>query len=258
MRNYLLLVIVLLPFLALAQADFPTPQSPPRMVNDYTGTLDSRQIELLEYKLRTYRDTTSNEIAIVIVANIAGYEVAQYASELGERWGIGKKQKNNGVLILVAKDDRKVNISTGYGLEPVITDAHSKRIIQNYIVPNFRNNDYFTGLDQASSVLMALASGEFKADPKQSPSAGAPFLLFILLIILIIIISARNTRNKHYSSKPLDPLTTLIMMGGLSGRNGRSYSDFSGGKGVFGGGGGSSFGGFGGGSFGGGGASGSW
>jgi uncharacterized protein len=257
--KHLLLFFLLIHFGLSAQSPFPEPMSPRKLVNDFTNTLTAEQIQMLESKLVAYDDSTSNQVAIIIVASLEGYDIAQYGAEISEKWGIGNKEKNNGVLLLVAINDRKVNISTGYGLEGAITDAHSKRIIQNYIVPNFKTGDYFTGLDQASSIIMSMASGEFTTDPKNEQTGGSPFVVFIFIMIVFFIISRfKKTKGGHYASGPMDPLSTVIMMGGLNSRSGRGFDDFSRGGGVFGGGSSGGFGGFGGGSFGGGGASGSW
>jgi uncharacterized protein len=257
--KHLLLFFFLIQFGLSAQDPFPEPMNPRRLVNDFTNTLSADQLRLLESKLVAYDDSTSNQVAIIIVGSLEGYDIAQYGAEISQKWGIGNKEKNNGVLLLVALDDRKVNISTGYGLEGAITDAHSKRIIQNYIVPNFKTGDYFTGLDQASSIIMSMASGEFTADPKNEQSGGAPFLFFVLIILFFFFISRfKKTKGGHYASGSMGPLSTVIMMGGLNSRSGRGFDDFSRGGGVFGGGSSGGFGGFGGGSFGGGGASGSW
>jgi uncharacterized protein len=257
--KHLLLFFFLIQFGLNAQDSFPEPMNPRRLVNDFTNTLSADQVRMLESKLVAYDDSTSNQVAIIIIESLDGYDIAQYGAEISEKWGIGNKKKNNGVLLLVAINDRKVNISTGYGLEGAVTDAHSKRIIQNYILPNFKTGDYFTGLDQASSIIMSMASGEFTGDPKNEQTGGSPFLFFVLIILFFYFISRfKKTKSGHYASGPMDPLSTVIMMGGLNSRSGRGFGDFSKGGGVFGGGSSGGFGGFGGGSFGGGGASGSW
>lgn len=231
--------------------DFPEPMNPPRLANDFAQVLNPQQLSLLENKLRNYNDSTSNEIAVVIIGSTGPYDISQYGAELAEKWEIGKAKKDNGVLLLVAMDDRKVNISTGYGLEPVITDADSKRLIDNYILPNFRNGQYFVGIDQTTSILMAMASGEFEADPNEQKSLGRPFLAVVFIIWLFWNISRlRSRKRRSYGSRPLDTMTSMWMLGGLNSGRGRGFDSFSSGSG--------SFGGFGGGSFGGGGASGSW
>ncbi len=247
----LFIFLLLLTTVNVFAQDFPQPMNPPRLVNDFAQALNAQQLRLLENKLRNYNDSTSNEIAVVIIGSTGPYDISQYGAELAEKWKIGKSKKDNGVLLLVAMDDRKVSISTGYGLEPVITDADSKRLIDNYILPNFRNGNYFEGMDQTTSILMAMASGEFKADPSQQKSLGRPFLFVVFIIWLLWNISRMRRRGKRtYGTRPLDTMTSMWMLGGLNSHRGRGFDSFSSGSG--------SFGGFGGGSFGGGGASGSW
>jgi uncharacterized protein len=247
----LLSILLFFSALTLLGQEFPQPMNPPRLVNDFAQALNSQQLGLLENKLRNYNDSTSNEIAVVIIGSAGAYDISQYGAELAEEWKVGKTKKDNGVLLLVAMDDRKVNISTGYGLEPVITDADSKRLIDNYILPNFRNGQYFEGIDQATSILMAMASGEFKADTNGEKSLGKPFLFVVFIIWLFWNISRfGNKRKRSYGSRPLNTMTSMWMLGGLNSNRGRGFDSFSSGSG--------SFGGFGGGSFGGGGASGSW
>lgn len=254
--RYILAALMVVSTLARGQ-DFPEPLNPPRLVNDYAGLLDEHQFRMLESKLRRYRDTTSNEIAVVILETIGQDDINLYGAELAEKWGVGVKGKENGIMLLVALEDRKVSISTGYGLEGAIPDAYVKRIIEKYIIPNFRNERYFEGIDQASSILMSLASGEFKGSPNGSNSfPGFLVVILVLTFILFPLLAARRTKKRHFSSKPVDFWTAFWLASTLNRGRGGSFKDFRSGGGTFGG--GSSFGGFGGGSFGGGGASGSW
>ena len=259
MRKYLLIFFCLISSYSYAQ-EFPEPMSPPRLVNDYAGLLSAQENELLESKLVNYNDTTSSQFSVVIIRSVGMYDIAQYAAELGQKWGVGKSGKDNGLLVLVAAEDRKVFIATGYGLEPTITDAASKRVIENYIVPNFKQEKYFEGLDQATSILMGLASGEFSAD-KLKDGGGMPSVVMIILFLMFMIgipyLRYRSMKSHHYGGKKdMGFLTALLLMNSMGGRGG-GFRDFTGGGGGFGGGGGG-FGGFGGGGFGGGGAGGSW
>lgn len=255
-RASLLIALVLMVGMLQGYAqDFPKPMSPPRLVNDYMQLLSGQELNMLESKLRQYNDTTSNEIAVVIVETIGQDDIDLYGAALAEEWGIGKKGKENGVLVLVALGDRQVSISTGYGLEGAIPDAYAKRIIEKYIVPNFRNEQYFKGLDQATSILMSMASGEFKADPRSAKKFPGALFLVILIFVVFPILSVFRGRRRHLSSKPAGFWTMFWLMSSLNNNRGSSFDDFSRGSGRFGGG---DFGGFGGGSFGGGGASGSW
>jgi uncharacterized protein len=263
--NYLLIFLFFfLQIITSFAQDYPKPLNPPRLVNDYVNLLTENEYKMLENKLRKYADTTSTQISIAIISSTQGEDIAMFATELAQRWGVGQKGNENGIMILVALADRKVQIATGYGMEPTVTDAAAKRIIENYIKPNFRQERYFNGLDQATSIMMSLAAGEFEAPPANQPQgggAGAFFLILILLFLVIFpIMSRRSMKKSHMGRKPIDLFTAMMLMGGMKGRRGGGFGDFTRGRGGFGGfgGGGGGFGGFGGGGFGGGGAGGSW
>lgn len=236
------------------------PAKPDKLVNDYTNTLSADQINQLEQKLVLFDDSTSTQIAVVIIKSLEGYEIADYASRLGEKWGVGRDKKNNGIMLLVALDDHKVTIQTGYGVEGALPDAIARRIIENEITPNFKSSNYYQGLEKGTDAIIAYTKGEYKNDdPKdRKQSKGIPFGLIILIIIIIIaVISRGGGGNQVIGGRGgTNPLWWLLM-GSAMGRGGRGdgggWGGFSGGGGDGGG-----FGGFGGGSFGGGGASGSW
>ncbi|WP_332910972.1 TPM domain-containing protein [Algoriphagus boritolerans] len=137
------------------------------MVNDFTGTLSADELARLEQKLVGYTDTTSTQIAIVLMRSTGDYEIADYAQRLGENWGIGSS-KDNGILILAAMNDRNVFIATGRGMEGAVPDALAKRIVTNLIIPNFKTESYYQGLDQATDMIFKLASGEYKAEEVES------------------------------------------------------------------------------------------
>ncbi|HOB83064.1 MAG TPA: TPM domain-containing protein [Bacteroidales bacterium] len=259
----LFVLSVSLPF-RLAAQDFPEKPYPPRLVNDFAGMLNGSEINSLESKLVAFNDSTSTQIAIVTVSDLMGYEVADFAQRLAEKWGIGQKGLDNGILILVKPKTEgslgQVSIAPGYGLEGAIPDLICARIIDNEILPAFREGDFYGGLDKASTVLMQLASGEFTADEygNSGSDAGAiaPFIIFVIFLIIFMLIRSSGGRNqKHLSNKGLPLWVLLSMMNSGSNSHKGSWGGFSGGSGGRGFGGG---GGFGGGSFGGGGASGSW
>ena len=262
---YILLISVLISGSLFGQ-DIPEQPRPPRLVNDFVGLLSSRQNNLLERKLVAFNDTNSTQIAVVIVGSLNGYDVSDYAQRLGQQWGIGSKKYDNGVLILLkpktATEKGDIDIDVGYGLEPIIPDITAKRIIENEMIPHFKQNDYYGGLDAATDIIIELASGHFSADEYQKRTEGrSPIGIIFPIIIMIIIFSMMNRRRRgqHYSSgrSSLPFWLAMGMMGSMGGgSHGGSYGNFSSGSGGFGGGG--SFGGFGGGGFGGGGASGSW
>jgi uncharacterized protein len=256
------LLLLLLSLSGWAQEDFPAKPNPPRLVNDFSKTLSADEIRQLENKLMAYNDSTSSQVSIVLINSVGPYDISDYAFQLGDKWGIGRKDKDNGVLILAAMKDRKVFIATGYGMEGAIPDALARRIVDQLIVPNFRAEDYYLGLDQATDMIFKLASGEYKAEnlsSSEKPGGAIPFLLiFIVGFIILTLVKNRNDNNNHMGGKRagVDIFTTLLLANMLGGSRGK-FGDFSSGGGSFGGGGGS-FGGFGGGSFGGGGAGGSW
>ena len=245
--NLLLVLLLVLIFGTGLQAQLPSPSNPPRLVNDYTGTLSASQINTLEHKLVAYNDSTSTQILVLLVDDLQGYSIEQYATEIGHSWGVGQKDKGNGAVILVkpkkGSERGEVNISTGYGMEQYVTDATGKNIIEKEMIPAFKEGDYYTGIDNAVNVIMDLCSGKFTQD-EYNDGEGLPGWLTLLFIIAVIIIFIKfsNGSGQNYSGG--GSRTIWIPMGG----------GFGGGGGFSGGG----FGGFGGGGFGGGGASGSW
>ncbi len=260
---------LMLSIFSLRAAELPERPVPPRLVNDLAGILDPEKAAMLEARLVAFNDSTSTQIAIVTVPSLGDYDITDFADRLAEKWGVGQKGKNNGVLIVLKPKNEEgpggVRISVGYGLEEVITDAVSKRIIETEMIPRFRKGDYAGGLEAAANILMQLSAGKYKAEDylkeQGSPVVGIIVLIIILLIFALIIFKGRQSYY-HAGANTGSILSTLMWMNMLGGMGQRGkWNDFSGGRGPFGGGfsgGGGGFGGFGGGSFGGGGASGSW
>ncbi len=249
---------------AFAQAEFPARPETPRLVNDFAGLLSSEQQALLENKLVSFNQKTSTQITIVTVKSLSGYDKADFAVKLSEQWGIGQKGKNNGILILVkpklGNERGEVFVAVGYGLEAVVPDAVARQaLVSGELLPAFKQNNYFKGLDRSTDVLIALTAGEFTADQyvksvkKRSKTSSGGFI--VIMIVLAIIFLFKRGSNAHGISSGQGFLGGLLLMNMLGGgRSGGSWNDFSGGGSS----GGDSFGGFGGGSFGGGGAGGSW
>lgn len=246
----LAMALALLSSIGMAHAQYPERPSPPRLVNDLGGFLSSGEAAELERKLVAYDDSTSTQITIVSVSNLNGADKAQYATELGEKWGVGRKKEDNGVLILISKEDRQVFIATGKGVEEYLPDIVCRRIVADQIVPHFKQGDFYGGLNAATDEMIARLNGTFvNTEPRRSNDKNSPplWLAIVVVVVVIIIIILSNGGG-----------------GGTTfGR--RGYNSWGGGFGGWGGGswggGGSSgggFGGFGGGSFGGGGAGGSW
>jgi uncharacterized protein len=256
---------VLLPFTCLAQ-DFPEKPYPPRLVNDFAHMFSAREVNALEQKLVAFNDSSTTQIAVVTIKSLNGYAISDYAPRLAEKWGIGQKGKNNGVLVLIkpqtANEKGEVFIATGYGLEGIIPDLTASEIVDNEILPAFRNGDYYGGVDKATNTLMALARREFTPDQYHerhaSSGKGKPGIFFIILIVFLIIIFSKRGGgrggNRRITSRSDLPFWLLMSMMG----SGRSRGGWGGSSGGGFGGGGGGFGGFGGGGFGGGGAGGSW
>lgn len=253
---YLLLGCLICLYSNLSIAGIPDAPNPPHLVNDFGGFLSSNEVQQLEQKLVAFNDSTSTQITIVTVSTLDGYDIADFAFQLGKKWGIGQKGVNNGVLLVVAKEERKTFIATGYGVEEFLPDAICNRIVDNTINPEFKSGNFYQGLDAGVTEMMGYLTGKFKADAlpqkhkKRSPIATI-VIVFIILFILVRLFGGRGGGGGGLMSTYVaGSILSNVMRGG-----GRS-SGFGGGFG--GGGGGGGFGGFGGGGFGGGGAGGSW
>jgi len=235
----------------LAQKGLPNRPDPPRLVNDFTGMLTPDQQQAMESKLVAFDDSTSIQIAVVLIESLEGRDIAEYAVELGRAWGIGNKENNNGVLLLVSKSDRKIHIATGYGIEGSLPDITASHIIDEQIKPNFRENDYYRGLDEGTDAIIAATKGEYKAPENYRKKKGQkeiPGLLVLIIIFIIIFFIRRGGGGRGYYGGS----------GFRRSHGGIWFLPSSGGSSWGGGSSSGGFGGFGGGSFGGGGASGNW
>jgi uncharacterized protein len=261
MRKFILLPIMLFSFSAFSQNIEPKP-NPPRAVNDFAGLMSTSQQDALEQKLDAYNDSTSSAIVIITVNSLNGYDINDVSLAYLRGWGVGTKGKNNGVVILVSKGDRLAKIETGYGMEGVLPDITCKEIIDNQMVPYFKQGDYYNGLDKAVNAIIQAAAGEYKADRQSGQTKGPPVGAVIFLVILFILLvgflrgggGGGGSYMSRRGSRGFGGALPWFLAGNLLGGGG-----FGGGGGGFGGGGfGGGFGGFGGGSGGGGGASGGW
>lgn len=257
-----IITIFLLTFIHIAVFSQNFPSKPDRLVNDYTGTLSAEEVNSLEQKLVAFDDSTSIQVAVVLIKSLDGYEIGDYGYQLGRAWGIGGAEKNTGILVLASIGDRKVTIQTGYGMEGALPDAITKRIIENEIKPEFRNGNYYGGLNAATDAIISYTKGEYKnTQPKKGKGGGIPVGLIILGVIIIITLIGRGGkggggRNVIGGRGGADLMWWSLLAGLGSGGRSSGWGGGSSGGGFGGGGGG--FGGFGGGSFGGGGSSGSW
>lgn len=267
MKKILSIISVLISVFAFAQKEIPTRPNPPKLVNDFTGKLlTPEQVHALEQKLVAYDDSTSNQITIVIVNTLNGMDPAQYATELGEKWGVGgSAQFDNGVVVLVSTGEaedgrRKAFIAIGRGLEGAIPDITAGHIFDDYLVPNLREKNYYRAFDQTTNALIQAAAGEYKAPAgyrKKGKGGGVSMGKIIIALIILWIILGRfggrgGGRGGYMSRRGYRGFGAPIIFPGAFG-GGFGGGGFGGGSG-----GGGGFGGFGGGSFGGGGAGGDW
>ena len=228
MNKLIAFIIGVFGFLQIQAKEIPNQFNPPRLLNDYAHVIGEEDAAQIENKLKAYYDSTSTQIAVVIENSLDGDDLFDYSQRLAQSWGIGEKGKNNGILIYLAVDDRKVRIHAGYGMEATITDALSKHIIDDYIRPKFRDQKYAEGIDDGINKIMQAASGEFVNDLEGQTGKGLSIFQLFLIFGIIFIFFVLSNKG-----------------GGGNGRFRRSYTP------PF-------YGSFGSGGFGGGGASGSW
>lgn len=239
-------ILLLFPICSWSQ-EIPEKPTPARFVNDFARLLSDVEVATLETKLKNYQDSTSNQVVIVTTSSLNNYDIESYSYAIAKNWGIGQKEKNNGILITVAPNERKMRIEVGYGLEGAIPDAVCKHIIREKMRPLFKNNLYFEGLDSATSNLIKYASGEYKAeDIKEKQPKYVWWVVFIVIIMLISFISKFSRTKNSALGRDLDFWTILALMS-MNNRGSTRGGDRNSGGWDFGGG-----------SFGGGGASGDW
>lgn len=243
MKRNLFIVLFVFPLLVTGQPKIPELWE---RVHDEARILSEPFVHQLEQGLQIHEDSTSNQIAVLIIPTLADYPIESYTLAVAEKWKLGQKENDNGVLLFIAVDDRKVRIEVGEGLEGVLTDALTNRIIRNELAPYFRQGDYEGGIQAAINAIIQAIAGEYQAESASTSSGrgrGGSMLPFLIVLIIIIIISRiRGGRGGHRG-------------GGWSSGSGWYGGGWSGGGGGWSGGGGFSGGG---GGFGGGGSSGSW
>ena len=225
-------------------------------VNDYASMISNPARAKLEEELKAFEQSDSTQLAILTLPSLGGEALEDYSIRVVEAWKIGQARKDNGILLLVSKDDRKIRIEAGRGLEGRLTDLMAGRIVDLVITPRFKRGDYDGGFAAGVDALIDATRGEFKAEKKESRRASYPpesaWLFWIVVISAILFFSVLRKKGKTGGRDGQDHSGGFFIF--PSGRSGGG--SFGGGGGFFGGGG--SFGGGGGGTFGGGGASGSW
>ncbi len=218
-------------------------------VVDETGTLTNSQVNALTQKLRQLEEQTSNQFVVYIIPSLDGESLEDLSIRLAEKNKIGKKEKNNGVLLLIVKNDRKIRIEVGYGLEGALTDAASSSIIRNEIAPKFKQGNYYDGINAGIDAMIAVTKGEYTAEKSSQKGSGVcggvPFfviLIFMIIIMFIITSAIRNSfgrgKTMYGSKRGWKSVPWIISSGGSSsGSSWGSSGGFSGGGGSFGGGG---------------------
>ena len=261
-REILSILCLSLSLFGTALGQYTIPEKPtkanPDAVYDYIALFSENQKRALDTKLTTYSDTTSTQIVVAIISSSKGEDISLLGAKWGQQWGIGQANEDNGILIILTKDDRMVDINTGYGIESIISDRDAKQVIERIMIPQFKQGNYYAGLDQGTDALIQMLEGNFKGTPsrKNNVSNLKPIILFIVFILILILLNQGNRRGRGGRGGRRGVgdtiLETIILsnMGRGSWGGGSSGGSWSGGGGFGGG--------FGGGGFGGGGASGGW
>ncbi len=259
-----LLLLLLIGNTQAQDSCFPEkPRGEDHLVYQFYPIMPESEANALDNKLQQFSRNTGTQILVVVVDDLCGYDKAMFTFEIGEKWGIGQKGFDNGVVIMVkptgGQGQRHTFIATGYGLEAVIPDLTAQRIVDAELIPNFKKQNYYQGLNEATDVLMSLAEGEYSAEEykqKTSNSKEAWIGALIMLLIFAIVFFSKFGAARRYAHTNNTTFWTAYWILASANRN-RSghYGRFRSGESNFGSGG---FGGFGGGSFGGGGAGGSW
>ncbi len=255
----LLFIAVLLPGALRAQFDVPPKPDVQTSVYDYAGLLADSDKKQLEQKLINYADTTTTQIVVAIIPSLKGEDIGLLTPKWGHAWGVGGSEKNdNGVFIVLARDERKIWISPGYGVEDRMTAGEVGEMTRDVIIPYFKQSDYYGGLDKGTDAIIQMLAGKYKgsrAEGKGSSGDGDGIFTFILIIIVIIIasIAKRGGGGRGGRRRSGIGLGDILILSSLGRSGGGGWGGSSGGgsSGGFGGG-------FGGGGFSGGGAGGSW
>lgn len=254
-----LLVCFLFTQISFAQFTIPAKPDLQTSVYDYANVLSATEKSQLEEKLIKYSDSTTTQIVVITIESLKGEDVSQLATKWAQTWGLGQAKEDNGVIILVAKQEHKIAINPGYGLEDRLTAGIGGEIIRNSIIPEFKAGSYYKGLDKGADALLDVFKGKYKGTRKQTKGKDFPVLPIIIIVVVVLVLISRNKNsggNSGNSSGGGPSLLDVIILSSL----GRGFGGGDSGGGFGGGdsGGGGFGGGFGGGGFSGGGSSGSW
>jgi uncharacterized protein len=257
-RFLVILTTLLFHYIGFAQYEIPDVPKFQTSVYDYANVLSASEKQLLEDKLVHFSDSTTTQIVIITIESLKGEDIGILTPKWGQEWGIGGTEKNdNGVIILLAKDERKIWISPGYGLEQYLSAGITGEIVRDVIIPEFKSGSYFNGLDKGTTAIFEVIKGTYKGTRKQNKGSGIPIIFIVIFFIVLIIIISKNKGNGNNNGTGGfggPNIMDVIILSSLGRGGGSGFGGSSGGS--FGGGG--FGGGFGGGGFSGGGAGGSW
>jgi uncharacterized protein len=263
LQSLFLLVVLFSSNCIFSQFTIPEKPSFQTSVYDYANVLSPEEKSQLEEKLIRYSDSTTTQIVVITIESLKNEDVSQLATKWGQTWGIGGTAKDdNGVVILLAKAEKKIAINPGYGLEDRLTAGIGGEIIRNIIIPEFKAGSYYKGLDKGADALFDVFKGKYKGERKQTKGKSFPILPIIVIVAIVLFLFSRNkgggNGNSGNRGGGIGPsLLDVIILSSLGRGGGGGFGGSSGGG--FGGGGGGGFGGgFGGGGFSGGGSSGGW
>jgi uncharacterized protein len=257
-----LLIILFSSNCIFSQFTIPEKPSFQTSVYDYAKVLSPEEKTQLEEKLIKYSDSTTTQIVVITIESLKNEDVSQLATKWGQTWGIGGTAKDdNGVIILLAKAERKIAINPGYGLEDRLTAGIGGEIIRNIIIPEFKAGSYYKGLDKGTDAIIDVFKGKYKGERKHAKGPDFPLFPFIIIVVIILVLLSRNKNSGGGNSGNRGgggpSLLDVIILSSLGRGSGGGFGGSSGGG--FGSGGGGGFGGgFGGGGFSGGGSSGDW
>jgi uncharacterized protein len=242
-----------------AASEEALPPPPPAYFNDYAGLVPAGDVERLDAKLRRFAQETSTQVVVAVFPNLPSQSLEDFTVRVAQAWRVGRKDWDNGAVLFVFVNDRKMRIETGYGLEGALPDQLAARILDNEVRPRFRAEDWTGGLEAGIDGIIAATRGEYKAPPQRKQ--GVPLVAIVIILCFVVLLiwlasqgASHLPAGRTYSRRGWRRDSSYWGGGGWSGGGG---GGLSGGGGGWSGGGGGGFSG-GGGSFGGGGASSSW
>jgi len=205
---------------AFGYAQFVIPPKPntqnSKAIYDKAKILTQHEYQSLNNKLLRYSDTTGTQIVFASIESLKGEDIGILSSKWAHQWGIGQKKDDNGVFILLAKNDRKIWISPGYGTEIYLTASRIGDITRNYILPSFKKGHYYQGLEKGTNEIIKVLSGKFTAPTQQGGDWSMTIVFFVIVIIMILIVSRRSKQHYDDGTPSIDDIITISSMGSLN------------------------------------------